>query len=128
MVATKRKKMTNREKAERARKKKELQELGFMPPDKPKLNRKKYVDEARKEWNNRGSEWFIWEVYLYKAIEIMLGKTDKNFRVSPEAVGVAKSLKLAMHLKAFSDQMKAEGRKEYKAKELYDYIEDILDA
>ena len=39
--------------------------------------------------------------YLYKAINIMLGKVDKNGRVSKEAVGAAKVLKLALRLKEF---------------------------
>ncbi len=126
-MAQKRKKMTNKEKAYNARLKKEMQKEGILPPDKPKLNRKKYVEEAMQEWNQKEKEVF-WEYYLYKAISIMLGQTDKNLRVSQEAVGVAKVLKLTLRLKEFSDRLEAEGRNKYSIKEEVDFIKDILDA
>lgn len=126
-MAQKRKKMTNKEKAYNARLKKEMQKEGILPPDKPKLNRKKYVEEAMQEWNQKEEEFF-WEYYLYKAISIMLGQTDKNLRVSQEAVGVAKVLKLALRLKEFSDRLEADERSKYSIKEQLDFIKDILDA
>ena len=126
-MAQKRKKMTNKEKAYNARLKKEMQKEGILPPDKPKLNRKKYVEEAMQEWNQKEKEVF-WEYYLYKAISIMLGQTDKNLRVSQEAVGVAKVLKLTLRLKELSDRLEAEGRNKYSIKEEVDFIKDILDA
>lgn len=123
-----RKRMTNREKAERARIKKELQEKGIVPLDKPRLNRKKFVEEAMQEWNGRDKEYYGWDFFLYKAISIMLGTTDRNFRVTQEAVGVAKCLKLAIRLREFQEKIKAEGRETYTIKEQLDYIKDILDA
>ena len=126
-MTKKRKKLTNKEKAFKASIKKEMQKEGLLPPDKPKLNGKKYVEEAIEEWNQKEEEVF-WEYYLYKAISIMLGKVDKKFRVSKEAVGVAKVLKLALRLKEFSDRLKEEGRSEYKIKEELEFIQDILDA
>lgn len=47
------KKLTVREKKMNAQVKKKLQEEGKIPPDKPKLNRKKFITETRDEWNNR---------------------------------------------------------------------------
>jgi len=44
------------------------------------------------------------------------------------AVGVAKTLKLAIRLKEFHDKLKAEERTSYTIGEQYDYIRDILDA
>lgn len=126
-MAKKRKKLTNKEKAFNHRIKKEMQKEGLLPPDKPKLNGKKYVEEAIQEWNQKEEEVF-WEYYLYKAISIMLGKVDKNGRVSKEAVGAAKVLKLALRLKEFSDRLKEEGRSEYTIKEEIEFIQDILDA
>lgn len=126
-MAKKRKKLTNKEKAFNHRIKKEMQKEGLLPPDKPKLNGKKYVEEAIEEWNQKEEEVF-WEYYLYKAISIMLGKVDKNGRVSKEAVGAAKVLKLALRLKEFSDRLKEEGRSEYTIKEEIEFIQDILDA
>lgn len=128
MADGKRKRMTNREKAARARIKKELQEKGALPPDKPKLNRRKYVEEAMREWNGRDGSFYAWELYLHKAISIMLGSVDRNFRVTQEAVGSAKCLKLALRLKEFRDRLKSEGRAEYTLKEEMEFIRDILDA
>lgn len=120
--------MTKREKAERAKAKKRLQEQGVLPPDKPKLNRKKYIEEAREEWNGRDRGCYVWDVYLYKAIGIMLEARDRDFRVSQEAVGVAKCLKLAVRLKEFYDRLKSKGRETYTVKEQYEFIKDILEA
>ena len=47
------KRLTQREKAERAAIKKQLQADGVLPPDKPRLNRKKF---AREVWELRGNE------------------------------------------------------------------------
>lgn len=124
----KQKKMTNREKAERAEVKKRLQEEGVIPPDKPRLNRKKYVEEARQEWNHRDKGCYVWEIYLREAISIMLGAVDRNLRVAPEAVGVAKCLKLAIRLKEFNEKLRAEGKTQYTLKEQYEFIRDILEA
>lgn len=122
------KRLTNKQKAINARVKKEMQEKGILPPDKPRLNRKKYVEEARQEWNDKDSECFAWEIYLYQAISIMLGAVDRQLRVTPEAVGVAKCLKLAIRLKEFSDHLKAEGKTTYTLGEQLEYIKDILEA
>lgn len=124
----KKKRMTIKEKQHRAELKKDMQERGILPPDKPRLNRKKFVEDARSEWNNRTSDCLIWDMYLYEAISVMIGHCDKNLRVSPEAVGVAKCLKLAMRIKEFHEKNKAEGKKEYKVGEFYEYIKDILEA
>ena len=120
--------MTSAEKAMNAKIKKKMQEEGILPPDKPRLNRKKYVDEARQEWNDRDLDSHVWDLYLFSAIGIMLGRVDRNFRVTQEAVGVAKCLKLALRLQAFSDKLKSEGRSSYTLGEEIAFIKDILDA
>ena len=126
------KRMTNREKEERARLKKKLQADGMIPPDKPKLNRKKYVEEAWKEWNDRDRgryrECLVCDMYIYEAFAIMIGAVDRNMRVSQEAVGVAKTLKLAIRLREFHEKIYSEGRTEYTLKEQMDFIMDILKA
>ena len=50
-MATKKKRLTQRERAERAAAKKRLQARGVLPPDKPRLNRKKFAQETWAEWN-----------------------------------------------------------------------------
>ncbi len=81
-MAAKKKRLTQKEKKQNAEIKKELQEKGIIPPDKPRLNRKKFVDGAMEEWNNR-PQCYVWEIYLIKAFGFILAKTEgRNFRVS----------------------------------------------
>lgn len=123
------KRLTNREKKDRAEFKKHMQEKGILPPDKPKLNRKKFIEEARKEWNGRDGECYIWEHYLMEAMSYMLEKREgMSSRASLEAVGVAKVLKVAIKLREFSEMVRANGETEYKLTDQYNYIKDILDA
>lgn len=49
----KKKRLTNKQKKLNAEVKKELQEKGVIPPDKPKLNRKQFIEEAKAEWYSR---------------------------------------------------------------------------
>ena len=125
-----RKKLTAREKKLNAMLKKEWQEAGIIRPDKPKLNRKKFIEETINEWNNRDKDIFTWELYLAEAFGIMLGHVEKkNFkRASLEAVGAAKVLKLALRLRQFSKKMKSEGRDKYTVGEKMKFVEDIIDA
>ncbi len=123
------KKMTIKEKRERAEAKKRLQEKGIIPPDKPRLNRRRYIEDAREAWNNRNGDCYVWDIYLLEAIGIMLRKTEGNScRASPEAVGVAKVLKLAIRLRQFEAELKERGEHEYRVEDKYKYVKDILDA
>lgn len=125
----KNKRLTNKEKQARAELKKRMQDKGGLPPDKPKLNRKKFIDEAREEWNGRSSDCFIWEYYLMDAISYMLCQREgMSSRASLEAVGAAKVLKLAIRLREFSEEVREKGKHEYKLVDQYNYIKDILDA
>lgn len=102
---------------------------GVLPPDKPKLNRKKYIEEARKEWNARDKGCYVWDYYIMEAISYMLPHAKRRTsRASLEAVGVAKVLKLALRLRQFSEDLKEEGKTEYKIIDQYEYVKDILEA
>lgn len=123
------KRLTSREKRSNARIKKELQAEGVLPPDKPKLNRKKFIEEAMNEWNSRDKDVFVWELYLAEAFSLMLGHVEKrSLRTSLEAVGAAKVLKLALRLRVFSKKLQGEGRDKYTAGEKYEFVKDIIDA
>lgn len=122
------KRLTSREKKLRAQEKKWLQEEGLIPPDKPRLNRKKFIEEARAEWEGRSQDCFMWDLYLWKALMVMLNYTDRNMRVTPEAVGAAKVMKMAVRMQELDVKLEAEGRKEYTVGEVYGYIKDILEA
>lgn len=63
-----------------------------------------------------------------EAMSYMLGHMEKGMRLSREAVGAAKVLKIAMRLREFSEGLKAKGEHEYKVIDQYNYIKDILDA
>lgn len=123
------KRLTSREKRSNARIKKELQAEGVLPPDKPKLNWKKFIEEAMNEWNSRDKDVFVWELYLAEAFSLMLGHVEKrSLRTSLEAVGAAKVLKLALRLREFSKKLQGEGRDKYTAGEKYEFVKDIIDA
>lgn len=126
-IVAKNKRLTNKEKQARAELKKRMQDKGVLPPDKPKLNRKKFIDEAREEWNGRSSDCFIWEHYLMDAISYMLCQREgMSSRASLEAVGAAKVLKLAIRLREFSEEVREKGEHEYKLVDQYNYIKDIF--
>ena len=73
-MPTKKKRLTQREKAERAKMKKELQAEGVLPPDKPRLNRKKFARETWAEWEEFiKRDPVLAEVRLLRAVEFMAG-------------------------------------------------------
>lgn len=126
-MAVKRK-LTKREKKVKAGVKKQMQEEGILPPDKPRLNREKFIREASKEWDTRNNECMIWDIYLIRAVVWMTGHVERNGRRSLQAVGAAKALKIAVRLEKFHHKLKDEGRTEYKLEEEFRYIRDIIDA
>lgn len=120
--------MTAREKADRARIRKELREEGLLPPTKKPLNRKKFCEEA---WEIFRSDYGIdFTPYVYWAIAEMLGHMDKTTgSLSREAVGAAKVLKLAKARMDFEVARRERGESsKYKRGELIEVIEDIYNA
>lgn len=125
MTQTKRKPMTQRERKARAAAKKELQKQGLLPPDKKRLNRKKFAQEVMEEWNEEMQIFEIGDAFcLSNAISCMV--SSDMMKVTEEEVGVLKLLKIAMEIKKFKKKMQDESRESYKVKELYDVIEPIL--
>ena len=118
MAAKKQKRMTQRQKGERAQVKKELQAKGILTPDKPRLNRKKFAKEVWAEYE--AMDPFRREIFLLKAIGCMVG--PDMLKVTPEEVRVLKMLKLAVEMDKFSQQLKAEGRDTYTLGELSDKV------
>ena len=120
-MAQKKKRLTQREKAERAAIKKKLREDGLLPPIKPRLNRKKVARETWAEFDAfYKAEPIRAEVSLLKAIGFMVGPDMKE--VSPEEVGVLKLLKLAVEYDAFLKKLEEEGREKYTYGELIDEV------
>lgn len=79
------KKMTAKEKAERAKIKKELQADGIIPLDKKPLNRKKFIEEATAEFAQAYDD-SVYDVLLYllEAVQVMMAhiKSEKNMNTS----------------------------------------------
>ena len=117
------KRMTNKEKAERAAIKKKLQADGILPPDKPRLNRRKFIDDTLGEFNAFRKKSLVSDLYLHKAVGM-----KKRSSPTPEAIGVAKALRLAVRLREFDEMVRERGDESYKISEQYDYIKDILEA
>ena len=126
-MAAKKKRMTQKEKDLNRAWKKEMQEKGILPPDKKRLNRRKFIEEVRDEWNAKDQDCYIWDFYLMRAVSYMMSQTDKRLNPSPEAVGVAKLLKAAMKLKEFQDKIKSEGREDKKRLNRRKFIEEVRD-
>lgn len=121
-MAKRRKRLSQREKDENARIKKELQEEGIIPPDKPRLNRRKFAKEVMKEWDDfMPMDLWVRGLCLDRAIACMISSEMK--KITPEQVGVLKLLKMAIEMKKFSDELKAEGRMEYTIGE---YMERVV--
>lgn len=118
-MAAKKKRLTQREKAERARIKKKLQEDGVLPPDKPRLNRKKFAREVLAQFG--AMDAYSADLYLRQAIGCMVSP-DMN-RVTEEEVGVLKLLKIAVESERFAKALEAEGRIQYTMGE---YIEKVV--
>lgn len=113
------KKMTVREKTERAAVKKDLQERGLLPPDKPKLNRKKFAKEVLSEWKAAEEKESL-SFYLYRAIFNMVGENMRD--ITPEQIGILKALKIALETRKFMKGLEAEGRTQYTVGEYADKV------
>lgn len=120
-MTVKRKRMTQREKDLRARTKKELQEQGVLPPDKPRLNRKKFARETWSEFQALlGRDPIRAEYALLHAIGFLTG--PERPEVTAEQVGICKLLKVAVEYDRFLARLEAEGRKDYSIGELADEV------
>lgn len=119
----KRKKMTVREKTERVETKKELQEKGLLPPDKPRLNRKKFAKEVLTEWETAEGKGDL-SFYLYQAVFNMVGEDMRE--VTPEQVGVLKALKIALETRKFIESLRAESREQCTIGEYVDKVFDPI--
>lgn len=112
------KRLTQREKAERAAIKKQLQADGVLPPDKPRLNRKKFAREVWDEFSEM--DVYTADFYLRKAIMATVG--PELHEVTSEQVGILKLMKLAVETNRFMRQLKTEGREQYSIGE---YVEKV---
>jgi hypothetical protein len=106
----------------------DLRQRGILPPVKPKLNRKRFAKEVLEEFKE--SKTFSDIEYLLEAIRWMLTciESDTEFRkISPEQIGVLKTIKMAAEIKKYMEGKKAAGEKNYELYELYkEVVEPIV--
>ncbi len=119
-MATK-KRLTQREKAQRAATKKRLQAQGILPPDKPRLSRKKFARETWAEWSALvAKDHLLAAMALCRAVSFTTG--PELLEVTPEQVGILKAVKIAVEYDKFLSKLDAEGRSEYTMGELADEV------
>ena len=118
MAAKKPKRMTQREKDSRAAVKKRLQAEGILPPNKPRLNRKRFAAEVWAEYEQENRSTF--DIWLYNAIGATVGPDMRE--VTAEEVGVLKLIKLAIETRKFHERLKDDGRTTYKFQEYLDEV------
>ena len=121
------KKLSACEKKLRTQLKKKLQAEGKLPPDKPRLNRKKFVEEAWEEWSHRDMRPMEETVYLGMAFAYMTARVGTGDRATQEAVGVAKALKAALALRGLHKKKQADGEPVTYGNQ-FDVLQGILDA
>lgn len=111
------KRLTNAEKKMNKLVRKELIEAGVIRV-KPRLNRKKFCDEAEKEFIENFKSYDDIQ-YLMHAISYMLPVYGN---VKLEEVGVCKVLKIAVALKKFDEEQKEKGETKNKGHEIYEKV------
>lgn len=126
MVAKKKKykRMTNAEKELNKKIREDLRERGILPPAKPRLNRSKFAREVMQGYDNFFNKYEDLE-YLLKAIPWMLppiSNPEVKSQITPEQIGVLKTLKLAMEIKKFEDAKKGNKETKYTYGELYENV------
>lgn len=125
MVKKKYKRLTLAEKKMQKELRAALREKGVLPPVKPRLNRKKFLEEVYNEYDKE-IKTLTDCLYLARAINIMVGRSTVN-KVTSEQVGILKTMKLACAIKQFEHQKSAEGKNKYTIGELYEtVIEPII--
>ena len=118
-------KLTERDKKERAKIREQLRAEGLLPPTKKALNHKKFIEAAEKLYKTEDLLDMV--PYIYWALAEMMrhggGRLDK------EAVGAAKVLLLAKQRKEFEESQRKPGQSlTYTVGELYEAVEEIYNA
>ena len=117
----KKKRLTQREKAERAAAKKRLQARGVLPPDKPRINRKKFAQETWAEWTALLAENRL-RAAMALCRAVSFTTAPELLEVTPEQVGILKAMKIAVEYEKFLQKLEAEDRSDYSIGELADEV------
>ena len=125
MATKKPRPMTVKQKKLRASVRADLREKGIIPPKKAPLNRKKFIEDAKKDAQETLQEVFDLH-YMWEAIGTVIG--SRRLKHGEEAIGAAKVLKVACEIKRFHAAHREKGETTYKVGDLVDAIQPILDA
>ena len=118
-------KLTEREKKERAEIRARLRAEGLLPPTKKALNHKKFIEAAEKLYKTEDLLDMV--PYIYWALAEMM--RHGGGRLYKEAVGAAKVLLLAKQRKEFEESQRKPGQSlTYTVGELYEAVEEIYNA
>lgn len=121
MATSKNKHMTIREKEERKLIKKRLQEKGVLPPNKPRLNRKKFAEEVNHEWKEF-SLGNTRQLLAFQMVLAMMTNSGQYGNISKEDLGILKLKKCAIVL-----YTALENEKNLTIEEMADLLKPIWD-
>ncbi|MCR0205634.1 hypothetical protein MKC66_12990 [[Clostridium] innocuum] len=113
--------MTKKERKELAKVKKRLQAEGVLPPNKPRLNRRKFAREVCEEWEEMeiGS---ITDITLILEILNMMTRSGKYGGITSEDIGILKLKKCVIEIKK---EMQEQERSYYTYSEKLDVCRPI---
>lgn len=117
------KKLTNKEKKLNKEIRDEMREKGFLPPVKARLNRKKFLAETKKEYDENIVTLSDLH-YLLEAVSWMTPSESKR-QITEEEIGIIKVMKIAVAIKEFNKQKKEAGDGTYTLGELFEVIQPI---
>lgn len=114
--------MTKKERKELAKVKKRLQAEGVLPPNKPRLNRKKFAREVNKEWEELEIGG-ITDISLILNVLAMMTRSGEYGAITSEDIGILKLKKCVIEIKK---AMQAEQRECFTVGEMYRIHDEIL--
>ena len=113
--------MTKKERKELAKVKKRLQAEGVLPPDKPRLNRKKFAREVNEEWGELEIGG-ITDISLILNVLAMMTRSGEYGGITSEDIGILKLKKCVVEIKK---AMQVEQRGCFTVGELYKICEEV---
>lgn len=113
--------MTKKERAERAFIKKKLQDEGIIPLDKPRINKRRYVNEIAQKFKSRREEVDLMPQIAAHVILSVLGSEKNEMKISDDTMAFARIIDLVMREAEYSAKVRSEGR-EYSLEEYRDEV------
>lgn len=128
----KKKRLNNKEKKQNQIIKKKLQEEGILPPDKPRLNRKKFAIETQEEFKKSLEKNDIYYNYfaLLQCLSLLTPSIYENgtcAKITAEEVGALKVMKMFTEKIKFIEEKRSMGITSWTVGEEYEaYVKKIM--